>query len=512
MGYRGQTMHMPMNAVGFQFNRNTDLLIPTALVEGTRNVDFHEGGVSKRGGSALYLGAAIAGAPIMRGDYDFRMRNGNHFIMFATSAGKIYQTNEAGLLKTGKSTNNFFHFSTFNDKVYICDGASAPEYWDGAAALTTAVLAPTSWTTNNSWPFQIVQHARGANARNWAITREGVWASKNNDGTDFSDAQVKFIPVYAEGGLVGGFDFNGTLFVWNKTKTFIIEDTDTNSTLWGYSEAIWEGGAASWRLICKAGNELYIMTEEGLIYTLAGVTATGDYTAASITRPAYIDRYIRENVTLGNIDNYFMQYDRTRRAIIVGLQVTGSANNTGLTFFIDRPADVGWIIHDNLDFPSGYQCMCACEYRVSAGVYQIWTGDSVGQIWKLGQTARSDNSNGFTSAIKTRALDMGNPRMWKHFAKGRLRTRAQGNYNLTVRTWIDGVRKPDVALSLSGSGAAFDSAIFDTSVFAEDSIIPVPFDIKAYGFDVQLQIVNSNAGEDFFLSELLVDFENCGVR
>lgn len=501
-----------MNAAAFQFDRNTDLLKPTALIEGTRNVDFHEGGIGKRGGTSLYLGSAITAAPVIHGVHDFRKRDGTHFFMFATSAGKIYQINESGVLKTGKSTSNFFHFSTFNDQAYICDGATVPVYWDGLAGTTTDVTAPSSWASLNSYPFQIVQHARGANARNWAITKEGVYASKNGDGKDFSDGQVKFIPVYADGGLVAGFDFNGTLFVWSKTRTYVIEDTSADTTLWGYSEAMWEGGVAHWRLICKAGNQLYLMTEEGTVYTLSGITATGEFAAASITRPSYIDRYIRENVTLTNIANYFMQYDRTRRCIIFGLQVTGSSNNTGLTYFIDRDPEVGWIAHDNLDFPSGYQAMCATEVRVSVGTYQIWAGDSVGQIWKLGQTVRSDNSNGYEAGIKTRALDMGNPRMWKHFGKGRLRTRAQGNYSLTIRIWIDGVRKPDVALSLSGSGAAFDTASFDSAVFVAESIIPVPFDIRAYGFDVQLQILNSNAGEDFFLSELLIDFENCGVR
>jgi hypothetical protein len=58
----------------------------------------------------------------------------------------------------------------------------------------------------------------------------------------------------------------------------------------------------------------------------------------------------------------------------------------------------------------------------------------------------------------------------------------------------------------------FDTATFDSSVFAEDSLIPVEFDLGSYGYDVQFQVLNNNAGEDFFATERMVDFEPCGVR
>lgn len=512
MTYPGETFRLPFDLAGFQFSRNSDKFIPSALVEGTRNVNFHEGGIGKRGGTSKYLGAALAGAPTIHSLFDFRKRNGGQFLMFGTNQGKLYHTNESNVLKTGMSTNNPFSFAWMNDEVYIADGGIAVQYWNGSAANTTSVLTPASWASTSGYPFQVLFHARGTNKRMWAVTRDGLWASKNGDGHDFSDANVTQIPIDAEGGLVGAWDFNGTIFAFSKTETFIIDDTSADPTEWGYQKAIWEGGAAHWRLICKGGNQLYIMTEEGLVYSLGGIQATGDYAANPSNKPAFIDRYMRERVSLTNILNFHCSFDRTRRCISYFLQSGGNSNNVCLDFFIDRPEDVAWIIKDNQNANSAYQAAGSCEVRVSVGQYRIYTGNYSGEIWKTEQTSRDDNGSAYDSGVKTRALDMGNPRMWKHFGQGRLRTFAQGNYDLTIRIWIDGVRKDDVLLPLIGQGATFDSAMFDSSVFADDQIIPALFEINDYGYDVQVEILNNETGEDFFLSELLIDFLPLEVR
>jgi hypothetical protein len=269
---------------------------------------------------------------------------------------------------------------------------------------------------------------------------------------------------------------------------------------------------ANWRLLVKAGNNLILVTREGLIYSLAAVQATGDYTSIPLNRPAFIDRWIRENVSLSNIEKCHATYDRKLRAIKFFFPVTTSNPNTGIVYFIDRPPEIAWVLHNNPDNPSGYNAACSFEVENAIGDYQVWTGDNAGNIWKLEQSARSDNDLSYNSQFTTKRLDMGNPRMWKRFSRARIRARAQGNFNLTIRWWVDGVRKTDRLLSMAGSGATFDTGIFDSSVFAEDAIIPVEFNLGTYGYDVQFQVLNNNAGEDFFATELMVDFEPCGVR
>lgn len=514
MSYRGQTARMPLDLAGFQFSRNTDLLIPTAIVEPTSNVNFHEGGLGKRGGTAQVLDAAITGTPQGRGLYQFVKENGQEFLMFATSSGKVYANTELGILKTGMSTSNYFHFATFDDEVYICDGATVPQVWDGVAANTSSITGvATDWATLG-YPFQAIPHSRGSNRRLWYITKYAVFASENNDGQDASDANVIKIPIYTEGGLVGAVDFGGVLIAFSKTKAYLVDDSDSDTALWGYQEAIWDGGVAHWRLIVKAANNVFLMTEEGLIYSIRGVQATGDYESVPLTRPAHIDRWFAEKVDRSSVEKFHASYDRSQRAINFFVQVSGNNPNTDMKYFIDRPPEIAWIPHDNPDFASGYRASASAPVRVGTGDYKIYTQDFVGQIWKLEQASRSDNSNPYLGRFKTKPTDLNLPKTIKHFSKGYLRIKAAGNFELIVRIWIDGVRKSDVTLSLSGTGATFDDAYFDDpeAVFADDVILPSRFDIDAYGEEIQIEVLNGESGEDFFASELLINFKPCGHR
>ena len=509
MGYVGNVAQFVMETAGFTFKRDDKLTYPTALVDGTRNVNYHEGGIGKRGGTSTLLSTIVATNPAGRGIVNFRLQNGTTYIVFATSDGKVYHTNYSNEIATGMSTSNYFNFSTFNNELYICDGATVPKYWTGGGTVSS-VTSATSWTTNG-YPFQMIPHARGSNARQWAITKDSVWASKNNDGHNFSDAEVKQIPVYTDGGLVGGIDFGGTLIVFSKTKAYIIDDTDINPDNWGYSESIWEGGASSWRLITQAGNNVYVWTDEGLVYTIAGVQATGDYVASSVTRPAYIDRWIRENVIRANVQNFHVVYDRTLRCLNYFIQVGGSTNNTNLKYFIDRTPDNAWVVHDNQSYDSGFKAAASCEVLVSVGLYKIYTQNYVGQIWKHEQTTFSDNSNGYKASVKFKPFDFENLEMNKHFRSASLRVKSASNAGLTIRPYIDGTRKRDIEIDLVGSGSVFDTAIFDTSVFATDGLVTDPFTLGYYGFDIQFEIFNETSGEDFFLSLLIVNFKNNGV-
>lgn len=508
MGYNGLTYSFPFNLAGFQFNRNTDILTNTALVDGTTNINYHEGGVGKRGGTSKYLVSAISGSPEMRGLYQFRMRNGTSFRVFSTSAGNVYQNTESNLIKAGMSLSNKYNFSVFDNELYIADGATTPQVWDGAAVSTSAISGiPTDWTSTSEYPFQIVPHARGANARQWAIRSDAVFASDNGVGDDFSDANVKKIPVYSDSGLVAGWDFNGTLFTFSKTKTYLIDDTSADTTEWGYQEAIWEGGVAHWRLITKAGNNLYLMTDEGVIYSIRAVQSSGDYESVAINKPAYIDRWLRDRVSAIGIENFHCVYHRKLRAIEYFVQVYGSNVNTSLLYFIDRPEEIAFAIHDNSVSSSGYNASVSAELKTSSGTYTVMTGDFSGNIWDLEQTDKNDNNQSYSCNVKTRKIDMNFPRIKKHFKSGRLKVSSATNSTVLIRVWVDGVMRDDEQIDVIGNGATFDSGLFDSDVFSEDSITPYEFDLGYYGYDIQFEIVNNTVNEDMFLTELLIDYK-----
>lgn len=501
MSYKGQIIRMPLDEGGFSYAKDTEQALEIAFVEPTRNINYHEKGLSNRGGTDWELSARMSGTPEIRGLYDFRLKNGNNFVLFTDAVGKLYHTNESNILKTGLSTNNYSSFATFDNKCFITDGASVPQYWDGSAAFSSGVTEPTSWSTER--PFQFIPHARGASARLAAITPSGVWLSQDGDGADFSDANVEYIPVYSNGGLVGGYDFGGTLFVWDKVKGYIIDDADPDPANWGYQEVQWEGGLAHSRLIVKAANDLYLMTEDGLIYSIAATQRTGDYESNPLTRPAYIDRWIRDKVSLSSIDKFHGIYDRKLRAIKWFVQVGGGNTNTALVYFIDRPAEKAWAIHDNTTAASGYNASVSTEVKVADGEFKVWTGDFSGMLWSLEGPVKADEGEAFLYTLKHKRLNFGSPKDWKHFKQTRIRGASETGSSVQVRTWVDDRLVKDEVLTLSSTGARFGSARFGTARFAAGAVTQIDSEIATYGYEIQTELRNNSAGDDVLFTEIM---------
>lgn len=508
MGFRSEILHVDMRESAFNYSRNFELIPDNALIDPSTNYNLHEMGIGKRGGSSIFQPKSITNR--VMGGYDFRQSTGAQNMVYAKQNGSVYANDDSTVIHSGMSVSNFFHFSQFYDDLYIADGGTTPQKWSGGGS-TVGVTPPSDWATLGN-PFQIIFHPRGASFRNWAITRNGVYASAVNNGSDFSDANVLAIPVYSKGGLVGAIEFGQELFVFSKTETFRIDDSSTNDADWGYKKAIWEGGAAHWRLMCIADNDVYIMADDLTIYSLQGVFQTGDYRKASISRPAQIDRYLRQNSTFENIEDWHCAYDPKLRCIKWFTQIGSNLNNTALVQFLDKSADKMWAIHNNTGGISGYNASCSFTYRKAVSDWRIRTGDYQGNIWELENVSKTDNGNSIPSVLKFKPWQFENPVMHKRFNKGVLRVRSATNITLVIYVWINNTRQPDIALSINAGSSVFDSAVFDTAIFADEITGGEPFDIKSFGKTLQFQINHNMADEDFFLSEILVAFKNNGVR
>jgi len=516
MGYAGLQFRMPLIDTGMRDDRNVELLPPTALLPPSCNLNYHENGLSKRGGNVIAVsGSGYAG----QGCFQFLTPTLSKFIF--ASNGSVYQTNYSNVIKTGMSGSNFFSFCQTSKYVFFADGQSNPQYWDGSAGSSSSVTPAASWTGN--MPIQMVTHTRAGSSagdRLWAVTPDGLWYSKLNTPTDFSSGDAGNIPIDSIGGLVGAYDLGGQLFAFSKTQTFLILDTDATIANWGYTNALWEGGIASWRLIGKAMNNLYLMAEDGIIYDLHGVLTTGAYNVAPLNRPAFVDKFIRDNVNLGNIQNFHVVYDRKLRALKWFMQEGGSGNNIALLYFIDKRPESAWMLHNNTAYNSGYDATCSCEVRVSPGMYETWTVDYSGNVWRLEQTSRDDNGNSYPVIINTKAQDLGGangdqsgiPRSNKHWFAIALRGSASGTVNFTLYPFVEGQALPSQTFAMGSTGATFDSAYFDVDVFATDLITTAPISLGYYGRDLQIQLVENEVGVDFFLAEILYLVKPLGIK
>jgi hypothetical protein len=184
--------------------------------------------------------------------------------------------------------------------------------------------------------------------------------------------------------------------------------------------------------------------------------------------------------------------------------------DTSLDYFIDRPPEEAWVIHDGAVDTSGYNASCSFPVRTSAGVNQLYTGDYAGFIWKLEQATRSDDGNGYYGGFTTPHMAFDNPRVRKHYRRGYVVSRTQGNYNLQARVWVDGEAKASKTVDLSGAGGVLDTDVLGSFVLGGSEFLDRRFELGHFGKRLQVELYNTGAGQDFFVSQVLIDNKMMG--
>jgi hypothetical protein len=514
MGWSGQTYQVPFDRGGFTFNKNTDLSKPEQMVWPSKNINLNKGGREPRGGTIHVDTVANSGETVGNGIYDFTLRSGTQHIMRAWRSGKIYN-NASGIIATGMSSANPIHFETANNTLYMSDGEHTPKIWSGSGSASAMASAATGWSTNA--PFQCIMHGKWASERMWAICKDGVYAAGSGSiYTDFSDAHVVYIPIETgdSTGLLGAVTYGDKLFVHGRHKFYAIDDGSTDVSEWGYSKAAWDGGAAHWRVVVNTPRGLIAMAEDGDIYIVTAVADYGDYKSTSIARPAFIDGWIKENINVSSIASFHAVHDPYIRAVKWFVKRNGASEiDTALVFFYDRDPIEAWSIHDNRLYDSGYNASSSCVVRKSAGTYRVYTQDYAGMVWEQEYSTLSDNGSGYYKGFKTAVITADNARQTKKFSRGWISLMPVGNYDLNIRANIDGTTAmPTQRVNMGVNAKTIGHFVLGVDQLQGQDIIEMPFEIGTTGKRIDFEIWNNEAGQNFFLSTLMLDFKPTGSR
>lgn len=523
MSFRGQTFRVPLSSGGFTNNPNIDVIKPEMMIE-VKNINIHENGRGKRGGTAIFSANSTRNSQLM-GVVDFTLASGTQFVVTTTTEGEVWkdnttQLNAGNLLKVGAFTT----FAIANDKLYICDGGTTPQTWDGAVGSTSDLAAvPADWTGSN-FPTQIIIHGSGNSERGWALglpsNPHTLYFTPDSAGgdLDWTDGTINTMNIETGDGygLVGGVDFGDKLIVFGKNQAYVVNDSSLTDTEWGYREAQWRGGVAHSRLIVKTPNDVLCMMDDGTIYSFTAVQSFGDYKSASITKPSWMDKWIRDNADLSKIDQFHAQYDpELRRAYFFIVRSGQTQVDTALVYNIDKGVEEGWTLHDNLSFESGYSASASAVVRrfpASDHATYIYTGGYSGDVWELEELTQNDNGNPYTASFKTPRMTFDNPRVSKKYRRFWIIARESGSDTVSVNVTVDGVALGTQVVSLAGSGAVYGTALYGTDVYGGDTFIDTSFDVGAVGRRIQYEIFDSTLNSDFFLSQILQDHTILGNR
>lgn len=519
MAYRGSQRAISCLGGGFVGGiSGAHNLPPNAMVYPTANIVFERGGRRKRGGTAHAYASAFAGAPKILGIYDCTFSSLARYIITATNAGIVYK-NDTDTIATTLGTAKPYSFAFGENKLFIADGVNEPHIWTGTGNTAEVSEPAADWAT--SPPFQVMLHSRGASQRMAAINRTTLYLSKgynaSGDLEKFITGAESFYMDTGDGyGLIGMAELGSEIVVFGRQKAYRFDDSDLSVSNWGFAPAQWSGGAAHWRLAVKIpSGDLICMAHDGDIYSVAAAAEHGDYKAASLIQNNMLHQHIKQYVNLSDINNFHGVYHPGLRAVIFFVTSTGkTTNDTALLYFIDRPADEAWMIHNNTVNPSGYNAFSSAVVRDAAsGLLDVYSGNYSGEIWKINQTNRSDNGlayhGGFVSAYD--AID--DPRSDKHFNSLGVTIEPCGGHDLSVRSRIDGITTISGLITVLQSGTRpLGVFVLNTDYLGGKKIQFCKAGIGCIGRLIQHELFNDGANEDFFISEYITDFKPMGAK
>ena len=518
MGYSGDTILIDFSKGGLVMTPNMDAIPAFQMVEGTRNLNLHNGGRQPRGGTAKDNATVISGSPRIMGLYDFRLRNGTVFKVFATADGKIYK-NYTDTIKTGLGASKIAWFETFGNELFFCNGNDQPQTWDGVAAGTSNLTSlPSDWTGTNH-PRQVVKHGRGNSERMWYLgcptTPHRIYASPDGNGKLMGDASVITIEIETGDGfgITGGIEFGDRLIVFGKRKAYVINDASLTPADWGYDAAQWDGGVAHHRLLIRTPNDIVAMMEEGEIYSVTAAQEYGDYRMASLTAPAWMHKWIQDNLNLGLIEDFHGIYDPLIRAVRLFVVRSGQTQaDTCLVYFIDRPPDQAWMIQDNLSYDSAFKASCSALFRKSPGIYKVYTGAYNGFAWETETNTRNDDGNAFYAGYKMPDINTGNPRHTMEFSSLRLIQQPSVTYSTQLRWSVDSVPKDSKAIPVTIVGGTVGTFVIGTDKLGGANLLTdSAVDLGEQGKRLQLELYNSVANQKFFHCGAMIDYRDLGA-
>lgn len=439
--------------------------------------------VRMRGGSSAYatgMGAASVTAlmPYI---------NGASSKFFAGINGKIYDISGSGAVGaaavSGLNANAYMEYIQFTNSgatwLIVVNGVDAAQLYNGTSWVTTPAITGLS----------------GGNLAQ-------VWAFKNRlYGVQAASLSAWYLAVNSIGGAATQFDLSGIFkyggyllcgtswsissnsglyevnaFITSEGEVAIYDGLSPADTAWTLKGLYKISKPLGRRCILKAGGDLAIMTEDGIVpmssvmsldqIALQNVAVTKPIAPA--WRQAVIDR---QGLSGWQIITWPLQ-----SMGIINLPKTSVSDATQ---FIANVRTGAWARY------LGWDANCFGVYNNA-----LYYGTSDGRVMQA-ETGAQDDGKNYTWTVFPSYSDLGSPAITKHVKM--VRPRLQSAYpvspQLTVKVDFD-TTKPlaPTASSVAPSGAVWDTAVWDTAVWPQ-ALTDLSYWTDAEGFGATISPV-----------------------
>src|SRR3972149_10314180 len=128
--YCGQVLTIPCSRGGLNTSPAAES-IPEMMVN-ARNLNLHNGGREKRGGTVLLTDSPVSTK--ISGLYDFTTPTQANIVYYCSTAGSIYK-DATNTIATGLSNEKGW-FETFDKELYFCNSYDIPLKWTGSGNMS----------------------------------------------------------------------------------------------------------------------------------------------------------------------------------------------------------------------------------------------------------------------------------------------------------------------------------------------------------------------------------------
>lgn len=521
MSFTGLIAELPIGHDGFNGTRNLARVAPSQIIQAL-NISYDRGTVSKEGGSAKYNASALSGTPSVLGGYDWHPVSGTQRSVIVTSAGDILKDSGAGTypvtlasgLTVSSSVPTFVtggkEVAANNRKLFIFTGQNAVQVLSADGATTAALATPPAdWTGANQPTVGCIHEFRLWGAGN-ANDPHRVYYSITTSHEDFTAAGSGSLSIYPGEGdkIVGLVPFGTGIIVFKFPHGIYYIDT-SNATVanWRINRITGGVGCCGVRGFVQIDRDVMFMDAVGDLHLVSATDQFGDFLSSTVPNihESFSD-FVDENVNKAQLSKAQAIYYEAKREVHFAVAQTGSSvNNIRLVVDMSR---------DDLARPRYADkdtCVSMWLKRDSDGVSHPASGDNAGFVWDLDQETKSKDGAGYSGLFQTphddfSRLDPSLGTKRKNFAFLEVVVEPQGNYNLSVDTFIDGEQHETVQFNMGFGGAVLGSFILGTDVLAGTQALNKKRRITGSGRRFSILGYNSGADQDFSIAKMYVHF------
>jgi hypothetical protein len=517
MSYQGLIAEIPLGQEGMTGSKNLSQIKPTQLIR-ARAITYENGTLEKEGGDTLYNATPIAGAPTIRGGWDWWPTTGIQRMVVMGSDGRVYKDDGSGTFPvtlaaglTSAAVVPVFveggrEAATNPRKLFLTTGKNQVRVLSGDGVTMTPIRIPPADWTGTTFPKTGLIHE----SRFWAFMSDTAYYSTTTDHEDFAGPTSGILPIYPGEGeeIVAAFVF-GPFIICLKQPAgwYLIDTSDPNVGNWKVSRITRQIAIAGPLAFAIVEGDAMVVDVSGDIFALSAISQQVDGRPRSVTQEALFSPWIRANTNASQYGKIQGIYYPAKRQSWFAVAGAGATTNT---YRIKTDLLSGVL---KFAFSDVVVCESLWLRKDANGIPRPMAGDHQGTVRYLDQEARAHDGGGYQGEFQTPHTDLAFVDLAlavrrKNGQFLELVFEPQGNWNLFIDVIWDGRLNETLTFPMGGGGTilGITSTLDVDFILGGDSVKTIRKRITGSGRRFSMVGRNSGAGQSFSVAKAYLHF------